>query len=422
MGDMASVARENGLRTQFERSPHVEMIAWRAAPDSDRLARFTAATADCRLAPPGCRGCQLARNAAGAGVTAGGDCGGAARGVGTARADAQLDTATCDCGAAAARNLAPASSSACQPAAPLHLAAAGDRRRHRFRMARRLAAGADRRRPRGAMAGAAGGNRAVARCVHRAPGRNLGGHHLRAQPARVADADRSGARQHGAHGWYIPAVDAAGGQGGDHRGAAAVGRAGGVAADHPPSGARRRAQPVGAAADRQPDQDCADFDRTARRPQHGGHRSDRLYRVQRRGGRRPRLRAAKDRRQFCQRPHPVDRALDQAGRCDRGRPHLRQRRRDGCALRRGARPRRQGIPDPERKPDHQPGDQLVIFEPVGADRREIRRRLRQRSAGGAGDGDRRRTTDAARAGGAGPGLPHHRLRRQRRRSRAAVLD
>ena len=53
-----------------------------------------------------------------------------------------------------------------------------------------------------------------------------------------------------------------------------------------------------------------------------------------------------------------------------------------------ARPRRQGIPDPERDADHEPGGQLVLYQPVCPPRHAVRRRLRQRSAAGAAARDR----------------------------------
>ena len=70
-------------------------------------------------------------------------------------------------------------------------------------------------------------------------------------------------------------------------------------------------------------------------------------------------------------------ALDKTGGRDRSRQHLRLGRLSRRTLRVGTRPGGQGISDSERKPHHQRGDQLVVFEPPGAARCEVRRGLRQ---------------------------------------------
>ena len=49
---------------------------------------------------------------------------------------------------------------------------------------------------------------------------------------------------------------------------------------------------------------------------------------------------------------------------------------------------RQGIPDPERGPDHRAGGELVAFQRLRAARHLFRHRLRRRSARGAQDRDR----------------------------------
>ena len=83
----------------------------------------------------------------------------------------------------------------------------------------------------------------------------------------------------------------------------------------------------------------------------------------------------------------------------------------GGALHDIARPRRQGIPDPERDIDHEPGGQLVLYQPVRSARSCLRRRLRDRSAAGAAARDRGGEGDAAGPVLAGAGLSRDRIRR-----------
>ena len=88
----------------------------------------------------------------------------------------------------------------------------------------------------------------------------------------------------------------------------------------------------------------------------------------------------------------------------------------------GARPRRQRISDPEREPDHQPGRQLVLFEPAGPSRCAIRGRLRQRPARGARTCRRGGEADEAGAELTNPGVPLDRIWRQCGRFVASLLD
>lgn len=93
-----------------------------------------------------------------------------------------------------------------------------------------------------------------------------------------------------------------------------------------------------------------------------------------------------------------------------------------CALCLGRHPRRQGIPDPERRPDHRPGGQLVAFQRIRPHRPDVRQRLPRRSAPGAQTGHRGRPCHRPGAEGPPRRLPHHRLWRQFGRLCAAVLD
>ena len=96
---------------------------------------------------------------------------------------------------------------------------------------------------------------------------------------------------------------------------------------------------------------------------------------------------------------------------NRGRAHLWHRHLARRPLHGGARPRRQGISDPERDADHQPGHQLVLFDAAVATRHQFRGRVWQRSARGAAARDRGDGADPPRPRLAGTGLSHHRIRR-----------
>ena len=141
----------------------------------------------------------------------------------------------------------------------------------------------------------------------------------------------------------------------------------------------------------------ADHLRGADRAGLGRHRLLGARDLLRRGRRRPRLRLAEDRVEPGQRHHPARRQVDQAGRRHHRRRQLRLGRYHGRALHLGRQPRRPRVPDPERGLHHPAGDQLDVLQRPGAHRHQVRRELRQRSAPGAGRGDRGGGERAARA-------------------------
>jgi len=118
----------------------------------------------------------------------------------------------------------------------------------------------------------------------------------------------------------------------------------------------------------------------------------------------------------CVRRHHPARQVDQAGRRHLAGRDLWLDQHPWRALRIRGHPRRQGIPDPERGPDHQPSGQLVPFQRLRAARYLLWHLLWLRSASCPQARDRGSVRRGPSAVVQGPGLPHRGLRRQFRGS------